>query len=133
MHDVVFVIAKTDVEAAGKIRQAWYGTEKSLHVDSWFVAEEVDGFNIKISKNRKSSQTHLYFVNLGYYKNGIFGENHFMTLVVAGSKIEAIDEVDHSFIELEYRGLPKKPIMPINGYHKLRPHPSNFELSDKNL
>lgn len=161
MHDVVFVVAKTDEEASEKIKKKWCGTEKSLHVDSWFVAEEADGFNIKICEMKPSDRDiHLYFVNLGYYKSGVFGESHFMTLVVAPSKTDAIkmakekcsqdlemvhsdnvydlddciqiDEVDHCFIELHYDAASqKKAIMPINGYQKLRP--SDLVSMEKNL
>lgn len=150
MHDVVFVVAKTDEEASEKIKKKWCGTAKSLHVDSWLIAEEVDGFNITLSKTKSiKSGEHLYFVNLGYYKKDVFGELHFMTLVAASSKIGAIEvaknkcakdlemlhsdnvydlddcirieEVDHYFIELEYTGLNKVALVPINGYQKLRP------------
>lgn len=161
IHDVVFVVAKSDEEASEKIKKKWCGTAKSLHVDSWLIVEEVNGFNIALSERKlDKSDRNLYFVNLGYYKKDVFGELHFMTLVVAESKVEAIEmaknkcsqdlemlhsdnvydlddcirieEVDHYFIELEYTGLNKQMMLPINGYQKLRPHP-NFASSDKNL
>jgi len=147
-HDVVFVVAKTDDEASEKIKQKWRGTEKSLHVDSWFIAENIDGFSVIITENKpQASDTHLYFVNLGFYRSGVFGEDHFMTLVVASSKSEAVekaklkvlpgkemlhsdnvhdlddcirvDEVDNYYIDLEYSGVCDA-IKPTNGYQKLR-------------
>lgn len=156
MHDVVFVVAKTDEEASEKIKRKWCGTTKSLHVDSWLMVEEVDGYNITLSQNRNDQiESHLYFVNLGYYKKGVFGELHFMTLVIADTKLKAIEaakskclqdfemlhsdnvydlddcirieEVDHYFIGLEYTGLKKEPMTPINGYQKLRTY-SSFAL-----
>lgn len=155
MHDVVFIVAKTDEEASKKIKDKWCGTEKSLHVDSWFVAEEIDGYNITVLQQQPLTKNiHLYFVNLGYYKTGVFGECHFMTLMPAESKIDAIektkkkcshelemlhsdnvydlddciciDEVDRYFISLDYTNEFKQPKAPINGYQKLR------MTSDKN-
>lgn len=156
MHDVVFIVAKSDDEAAEKVKEKWCGTEKSLHIDSWFAAEDVEDYRITLIQNEpKEKNIHLYFVNLGYYKKGVFGESHFMTLVVASSKINAIEkakekceqelemlhsdnvydlddcirinEVDHYFISLEYTGEIKPPKEPINGYQKLR------QAMDKNL
>lgn len=148
MHDVVFVVAKTDEEASKKIKSKWFGTEKSLHVDSWFIAENIDGFEVKILQEKpQMADMHLYFVNLGFYKCDVFGESHFMTLVIANSKSQAIekakmksspdkemlhsdnvydlddciriDEVDNYYIELEYNGV-SDAIKPTNGYQKLR-------------
>lgn len=148
MHDVVFMVAKTDEEASKKIKSKWCGTEKSLHVDSWFVAENIDGFHIKITEDKpKASDTHLYFVNLGFYERDVFGESHFMTLIVANSKHEAVEkakakspsdkemvhsdnvydlddciriyEVDNYYVQLEYNGACDT-IKPTNGYQKLR-------------
>lgn len=149
IHDVFFFVAKTDREATQKIRNSWWGTSKSLHVDSWFAIENVDGFDIKLNQTKplQENDRHLYFVNLGYYQEGFFGEGHFMTCVVAHSKIEAgekaqqlcqgnfeklhndniydlddciqISEVDRHFVTLQYTGI-KTPQKPINGYQKLR-------------
>ena len=93
MHDVVFVVANSDDEASQKIKAKWFGTPSSLHIDSWFVAENIDGFSIKIVEHApKNRNNHLYFVNLGFYKSGLFGESHFMTLVIANSKSAAIEQ-----------------------------------------
>jgi len=147
MHDVVFVIAKTDEEASEKIRKKWQGKEKSLHVDSWFIAESIDGYTVHISETKpQPSDRHLYFVNLGFYKSNEFKEDHFMTLVVATSKSQAVekaiiqsppdaealhsdnihdlddciklDEIDNYYIQLEHTGLHQINIT--NGYQKLR-------------
>ena len=161
MHDVVFVVADSDLDASEKIKAKWCGTEKSLHVDSWLIAENVDGFDITLTdKKPEGDNNHLYFVNLGYYKKGVFGELHYMALVVAKSKKKAIDiamskctkdvemlhsdnvydlddciqleEVDSYFIQLKYTGIKEEAMLPINGYQKLRPAPS-FSTSDRNL
>lgn len=55
------------------------------------MIENVDGFEIEINQDKiKSTSNNLFFVNLGYYLQGIFGESHFMTLTVTKSRAEAI-------------------------------------------
>lgn len=149
VHDVVFIVAKNDKEVTEKIRKAWFGTQKSLHVDSWLVVENIDGYEVRITEtNPPNKKTHLYFVNLGYYIPSQFGEHHVMTLVTAESKKDAmkaamnkyssdlymlhlddlhdligcinIDKIDEYFITLEYTGLEKDLIQPINGYFNLQ-------------
>lgn len=149
IHDIVFVVAKTDKEATEKMRKSWVGTQKSLHVDSVVVVETINGYAVQITKTKPSdTKTHLYFVNLGYYIPSQIGEHHFMTLVTAESKREAmkfamdqcssdfhmlhvddlhdlngciaIDQVDEYYITLEYTGLDEGPVKSTNGYFNLR-------------
>jgi len=149
MHDVIFVVARTDKEAVAKMRQAWFGTQKSLHVDSWLAIENIDGYAISLTKSKPLDRNiKLYFVNLGYYVPSQIGEYHFSALVTAKSKREAmksamdrcssdfymlhlddlhdldgcinIDKVDEYFIKLEHTGLDNSPVQPVNGYFNLR-------------
>lgn len=147
MHDVVFLVGNSSKNMAQLLKKKWVGTPHSLHIDSWFVVDSVDGFNIKI-ENIKPSNTdhHLFFVNIGSYKKSYFGEKHFMSLVVSESKSKAIkkalssvnkdedmlhcdniydidqciriDTIDNYYINLEYTGLIQENII-INGYQKI--------------
>lgn len=147
IHDVIFVVGQTDIEIANKIKEKWIGNIKSLHIDSWFMIENVDGFDIEVNQNVLGSKSNsLFFVNLGYYLQGIFGESHFMTLTVAKSRAEAIkiarnklfanhqmlhtdniydideciklEQIDNYHISLKYTGTTKSNII-TNGYQKL--------------
>ena len=147
MHDVVFAVGKSDIEISQKIKNKWCGIKTSLHVDSWFILASLNGFDVKITEIKPQSSTnHLYFVNLGSYKRNFFGENHFITFVVAQSRSQAIEqarrevskgtemlhtdniydideciritEVDNYHIVLEYTGIRKK-LSIINGYQQL--------------
>ena len=92
MHDVVFVIGKSNEDVLPQIKQKWIGTEKSLHVDSWIILENIDGFDIKITDDKPDNNgLSLYFVNLGAYTKDKFGENHFMNFCVAKSRSKAIE------------------------------------------
>jgi hypothetical protein len=92
IHDVVFIIGKSNEDVLQKVKNKWIGTEKSLHLDSWIVLENVDGFDIKITGNKpNNNDLGLYFVNLGSYKKDKFGENHFMNFCIAKSRSDAIE------------------------------------------
>ncbi|UCM85622.1 MAG: DUF1543 domain-containing protein [Rickettsia endosymbiont of Culicoides impunctatus] len=150
IHDVVFVIGKSNIDMSQQIKGKWIGTPEFLHIDSWFIADSMDGFNIHIQETKPTaSENHLFFVNLGSYKNNSFGEYHFMTLVVAQSRSEAIEkarekapkneemqhsdnihdidecirisEVSNYYIALEYTGIKKESSI-VNGYQKLKNH-----------
>lgn len=149
VHDVVFVVAKDDKEATEKMKKNWFGTQESLHVDSWWVVENINGYEVQITKAKSTSKNpYLYFVNLGFYIPSQFGEHHFMTLVTARSKSEAmksamsqcpsdlymlhlddvhnldgcinIDKIDEYFITLEHTGSDRGLPQPVNGYFNLR-------------
>ena len=93
MHDVVFVVGKSYDDVAPQIKSKWIGTPKSLHVDSWYPVENVDGFKISVTKNSSRKNTHnLYFINMGSYKSNSFSEVHHMFFVVAPSKEEAFKQ-----------------------------------------
>jgi Domain of Unknown Function (DUF1543) len=91
MHDVIFIVGKSNTEIVNKLKTKWCGTKKSLHIDSWFMVESIDGFDIEITENKPIDTHHyLFFINLGFYRAGIFGEDHLMTLIVAESRSKAI-------------------------------------------
>lgn len=88
LHDVVFTTAKNLREAVPKIKAQWFGTERSLHVDSWMPLEKVDGFDISLTQDmdhQNEDNLKLFFVNIGCYKQGVFGELHILKFVVADS------------------------------------------------
>ncbi|MCC8377039.1 MAG: DUF1543 domain-containing protein [Rickettsia endosymbiont of Graphium doson] len=147
IHDVIFVVGQTDIEIANKIKEKWIGNAKSFHIDSWFIIENVDGFDIEVNQGVLDSKSNsLFFVNLGYYLQDSFGENHFMTLTVAKSRAEAIktarnklfanhqmlhtdniydideciriEQIENYHISLKYTGTAKPNVIN-NGYQKL--------------
>lgn len=91
LHDVMFLVGKSSEELIPQIKENWFGTPKSLHVDSWLALENVEGYDISISKGERKSKNDLklYFVNLGAYKKDVFGELHSMKFLVAESPLEA--------------------------------------------
>ena len=90
MHDTVFVVAKNTQELIENIKQKVIAFE-SFHIDSWVVLQNVDGHEISLTDTKQTTENKLFFVNLGSYLAGKFGENHFMQFCVAKTRSEAIE------------------------------------------
>jgi hypothetical protein len=147
MHDVVFIVGKSNEDVLPQVKQKWIGTEKSLHVDSFVVLENIDSHDIKVTNQKTDNNgLGLYFVNLGSYTKDKFGENHFMNFCVAKSRSEAIeitrktipqsedmmhgdnidhiddcirlDSIDNYHVELK-QSINKSNLISTNGYQKI--------------
>lgn len=90
VHDVVFAIADTLEGTYAQLRQAWFGSPGGLHIDSWMAVDGVDGYRVELSNLAPApGSPRLYFLNLGGYQRGAFGEEHHYLLLVATDKREA--------------------------------------------
>lgn len=87
VHDILFISAPTFESTYEIIRKAWYGTKESLHIDSYKVLKEIDGYNVELSKTK--SLLKMYFVVYGGHEEYDFTESHKLEFVVAKSIIEA--------------------------------------------
>jgi len=91
-HDVFFGIAERVEDLHPEIKQFWKGVK--LHIDCYQEVKFVDGYEIKIvEKSAESSESQLYFINLGGYKMGHFEEFHEQHLMVGTSMAEVIKRV----------------------------------------
>jgi hypothetical protein len=90
VHDIHFAIGKTIEDTYDQIRQQWWGTLKSLHLDAWGALKCVDGYNLTLTTDPVTDQTvKLFFVNLGGYDYNEFTELHKNIFVVAKDADEA--------------------------------------------
>lgn len=90
VHDVVFAFGNSLEDCYPQLRQQWFGIEKGLHIDSWWQVQGVDGYQISYSDQAPTSgEPRLYFINLGGYHSGSFGEDHQYLLVVAPDPVQA--------------------------------------------
>jgi hypothetical protein len=86
-----FVIAKKIKDTYESLKESWWGTIESLHLDAWGALKYADGYNIKISsKPAQETENKLYFVNLGGYDSSEFTELHKNVFVVAENPSKAI-------------------------------------------
>ncbi|AVE04187.1 MULTISPECIES: DUF1543 domain-containing protein [Pseudomonas] len=90
VHDVVFTVADTLQATYPQLRDNWFGSPSGMHIDAWMGVDGVDGWKVEVSHLAPSADAQrLYFINLGGYEAGAFGEAHHYVLVVARNPQEA--------------------------------------------
>jgi hypothetical protein len=86
-HDIFFGIAKSLKDLIPEMKIFWPEAKGQLHIDAWREVTTVDDFSIEIvSKKSESAEPvfdHLFFINLGGYKENEFEEYHYKILTVA--------------------------------------------------
>ena len=93
VHDVAFAVADTLEASYPQLRDAWVGSPKGVHIDSWMAVDGVDGWKVELSHLAPAAETpRLYFINLGGYEANSFGEAHHYLLVVARNKQDAMSK-----------------------------------------
>jgi len=85
LHDVQFAVGETIEETYPDLLRLWFGAPDGLHLDSYMPLEVVDGFRVTVSPLDVEGDQKLFFVNLGAYRAGVFGEDHANTFIVAAS------------------------------------------------
>ncbi|HMB37438.1 MAG TPA: DUF1543 domain-containing protein [Wenzhouxiangellaceae bacterium] len=76
LHDVVFAVG-TSLEAVHpQLLDRWFGEPEGLHVDAWAELDQVPGFRVSLGKTPVKAEQQLYFINIGGYVAGEFGERH---------------------------------------------------------
>ncbi len=92
LHDVVFAVGSSIEDTYPSLAKKWFGNLHQFHIDSYVELQNIDGFQIQISKTapEEPSSKRLYFINLGAYKPGEFTEYHQSAFYVADSPPEAV-------------------------------------------
>lgn len=90
-HDVFFGIGETIRDVLPQVLAFWPEAKKGLHLDAWREVTLVNGYKVEvIDQPGYTSDTQLFFINLGGYKQGEFEEFHYKMIVAASGKGEAI-------------------------------------------
>lgn len=90
VHDVVFATGARLQDTYPQLERQWFGARKGLHVDAWMAVDGVDGYRVLLSETQPAAgEPRLFFINLGSYVTGAFGEDHRYLLVVAQDAAEA--------------------------------------------
>src|SRR5690606_14612252 len=77
VHDVVFAAAPGIEQTHEQLRRKWFGEPAGLHIDSWMTVDGVEQWQVRFSVEPPAGASpKLYFVNLGGYVAGEFGEAH---------------------------------------------------------
>jgi len=90
-HDIFFGIGKSLKELIPNMKQFWPEAKGRIHIDAWREVTFVDGFQIEVVPKNTSlnSESQLFFINLGGYKENEFEEYHYKVLAVGNSLSEA--------------------------------------------
>ena len=89
LHDVAFAVGE-DIDAVhAQLLDSWFGKPEGLHVDAWASLETVDGYRVHLDHAPADNGLHLYFINIGGYRAGEFGERHAWGFFGARNKTEA--------------------------------------------
>ncbi|MBD9516426.1 MULTISPECIES: DUF1543 domain-containing protein [Pseudomonadaceae] len=90
IHDVAFVIGDNLKSTYPQLRESWFGSPDGLHIDSWLEVDGVEAYRVEFSEAMPApGEQRLFFVNLGGYELGSFGEAHQYVLVAARDAADA--------------------------------------------
>src|SRR5688572_18665470 len=90
LHDIVFAVGADIKSTFSQLNKSWFGTKESIHIDSYTELSHVEGYKISLSKYPPASpKLKLFFVNVGSYTKGRFGENHDFLFLVDQSLLAA--------------------------------------------
>lgn len=91
-HDIFFGIAEQLSDLKQDLIDFWPEANGQIHIDAWRKVTNVDGFEITITEKITASnkEQHLFFLNLGGYKEGEFEEYHYKKLTISATQSQAI-------------------------------------------
>lgn len=90
-HDTFFTIAEDIKDTEEDVKKFW-PEAGDIHIDAWREVTHVFGDKIQImpKESHIQGQHHLFFLNLGGYKQNEFDEFHYKFLVTGPDKAAAI-------------------------------------------
>ena len=89
LHDVAFAVGDSLEAVHEQLLDGWFGDPHGLHVDAWCFLDSVQGYRVHLAHEPADNDLHLYFINIGGYRPGVFGEHHAWGFVGAPDKAEA--------------------------------------------
>lgn len=106
VHDVRFVIADTIDETIPLVKEAWFGIETKLHLDSYLTLSHVDGYKIELTNHNINDNMapKLYCVHFGGYRPEWSQEIHRLGFYVATSENEAKERARFDGESFEIQG-----------------------------
>ncbi len=89
-HDIFFGIGTSLKDLVPQMKEFWIGAQ--IHIDAWREVTFVDGFKVEVidrQAENEANENHLFFINLGGYREGEFEEYHYKVLSVADTMAAA--------------------------------------------
>lgn len=90
-HDIFFGIGKSLKELIPSMKAFWPEAKGQIHIDAWREVTTVDNYKIEVTTKGTSvvSNSQLFFINLGGYKENEFEEYHYKVLAVGATLADA--------------------------------------------
>jgi hypothetical protein len=92
-HDVFFSIGTSLKELMPAVNDFWPETKGKFHLDAWREVTLVDGWQIQVTEKKENKtpvNQHLFFINLGGYKENEMEEFHYKMIATGKDKNEAL-------------------------------------------
>ena len=89
LHDVAFAAGESLEAVHEQLLDGWFGDPRGLHVDAWCLLDHVEGHRITLAAAPPGNGLRLYFINIGGYRAGVFGESHAWGFFAAADKAAA--------------------------------------------
>ena len=99
LHDVAFAVGPSLEAVYDQLLGGWFGDPRGLHVDAWCFLDSVEGYRIRLSRTPPDNGLHLYFINIGGYRPGLFGERHAWGFFGAQNKTEARQRAKRTLLQ----------------------------------
>mgnify|MGYP001613334091 CR=1 FL=1 len=107
-HNVFFGIAYELEDLYGAIKRFWPAVRK-IHIDAYMCVGQVGDYDVVICEKSEvanltdlETEKKLFFVNLGFYQEGVFTERHEYLLEVALSESEVKTVLKVRFESIHY-------------------------------
>lgn len=88
-HDIFFGIGASVKELIPAMIAFWPEAD-DLHIDGYREVTKVDGFQVAVNEQAAEKTEHLFFINLGGYKENEMEEFHYKMLATGKDKNEAL-------------------------------------------
>ncbi|HEY9112929.1 MAG TPA: DUF1543 domain-containing protein [Rhodanobacteraceae bacterium] len=99
LHDVAFVVGDSLDAVHDQLLDGWFGEPRGLHVDAWCFLDSIAGYRVRLARTPPGNGLHLYFINIGGYRPGVFGEQHAWGFFGAPNKAAAKQRAKHMLLQ----------------------------------
>jgi len=99
LHDVAFAVGDSLEAVHDQLLDGWFGDPRGLHVDAWCFLDSVACYRVQLAQNRTNNNLHLYFINIGGYRPGVFAEHHAWGFFGAPNKAEAKERARQTLLQ----------------------------------